>query len=291
MKLSQLLVTLLVSAITAFVIFTTLQPKHGDPLPVIQKETAYQHVVASGILRCGYQYWDGAVMRDNTSGQIHGPWVDIMNAIGAATGLKVEWTAQVGWDEVGAALKAGKIDAMCAGMWTSAIKAKEIAYSTPLAYQALEAFGRADDHRFDAGLETINSDNVTIAVIDNDNSDFIAQQDYPKAKRVALGQMNGTDSDLMMYVSQNKADVTFTVTGLFRQFDKSNPGKLRRLFPDHKLRVFGLANAVNNDEPQLLILLNAASEEIQNSGRLDQILDLANTDYPDMFIKPLKHFP
>jgi ABC-type amino acid transport substrate-binding protein len=230
-------------------------------------------------------------MRDEKTNDLYGAWVDITKALGNAVGLKIEWTTQVPWDSVSEALKSGKIDAMCAGMWTAAAKAKEISFSTPLAYQAIESFVRTDDHRLDKGLSALNDPALRIAVIDNDNSDFIAKEDFPKAQRVALSQMAGSDGDLLLYVANNKADATFTVAGLWRLFDKTNPGKMRRLDPQTKLRVFGLAYAVDSTEPRLLALLNAGSQEIENSNELDKILDKANTDYPDMYIKPLKPFP
>lgn len=290
MRLPQFVLVVIVSFAVAFVTGKYIFPVKGDAAQTAA-ESAYDRVMRTGVLRCGYQYWDSAVMRDEKNGRLYGAWVDIMNAVGEATGLNIEWVAQVGWDEVGAALKTHKIDAMCAGMWTSAAKSKEIAFTTPMAYQAIEAFVRADDHRFDGGEGRLNSASAKISIIDNDNSDFIARQDFPNAQRVSLGQMNGTDGDLLMYVMSGKSDATFTVAGLWKQFDKANHGKVRRLAPDAKLRVFGLALAVDNGEPRLLQVLNAGEQEIQNSGKLDKILDNANQSWPDMFIKPLKPFP
>lgn len=292
MKFSQVAVIILISFVTASV---TVLFRHSDTANNIvsshPQETSYERVVRTGILHCGYEYWDGGTMKDEKTGKVYGPWVDILEAIGKATGLKIEWTSQVGWSDVGAALKSNKIDAMCAGMWTSAAKSKEINFSVPLAYQAIEAFVRNDDHRFDNMLDRINENETKIAVIENDNSDFIAKQDFPRAQKISLGSINGSDSELLMHVLTNKADVTFTVTGLWRDFDKANPGKIRRLSPDHKLRVFGLAIAVNNDDPRLLQIINSGGQELENSAVLDKILDQANEKWPDMYIKPLKPYP
>jgi ABC-type amino acid transport substrate-binding protein len=286
MKLLNLLLVVFLSVVTAFAATQyTLMKTTATPEQQAAKETSFERVIRTGVLRCGYEYWDGAIMRDEKNGQIFGPWADIMFAVAAATGLKVEWTSQVGWGDVGAALKSGKIDAMCAGMWTIATKARQISFSTPLAYQALEAFVRDDDHRFDGQLDKLNDENVKLAVIENDNSDFVATQDFPKAQRVPLSQLNGTDSELMLQVMTGKADATFTVAGQWRQFDKAHPGKIRRLAPEKRLRTYGLAIAVDNDDVRLIELINAAVQEIQNSNLLGQILDNANEKWPDMYIK------
>jgi ABC-type amino acid transport substrate-binding protein len=263
MKFSHLLLVVVLSAAMGYAAAQYAVTHNGATPAKSVKETSYDRVLRTQTLRCGYEYWDGGIMKDEKTGAVYGPWVDIMNAIGAATGLKIEWASQVGWSDVGAALKSGKIDAMCAGMWTSAAKAKEISFSTPLSYQALEAFARADDHRFDGGLDSLNDSGVKLGVIENDNSDFIAEQDFPRAQKDSLGSLNGTDSELMMQVMTGKADATFVAPGLWRQFDKANPDKIRRLAPEKKLRAFGNAIAV----------------------------DKADQDWPDMFIKPMMPFP
>jgi ABC-type amino acid transport substrate-binding protein len=284
---TTLLLAVILSAITAFAL-TKLTPAPSTTAP--QPETAYERVIRTGTLRCGYEYWDGVIMRDEKASKIIGSMTEIMEAWGKATGLKIEWTAQVGWGEVAAALKTNKVDAHC-GIWASAKKSKEIAFSHPVAYQSLEAFVRKDDHKFDSDLNTLNDPAVKIVIIEGDNSDFVAQEDFPKAQRLALGTLNGTDSEELMHVMTNKADVTFTVAGLWHQFNKTNPDKIRRLNPDEKLRTFGLTVAVDNADLRLLQTINSGIDEIQNSGTLDKILDKANIDFPDMYIKPLKPFP
>jgi ABC-type amino acid transport substrate-binding protein len=293
---SNIVLILLLSFAAAIVaVYLINPPRRGESgqvtAPVTTAETSYERVIRTGTLRCGYEYWDGGIMKDDVSGQLKGPWTDILNDMGTALSLKVEWVSRVGYADVSAALKSGKIDAFCSGIWTSAAKAKEISFSTPLAYQAMEAFVRGDDHRFDDNLSLLDDPGVKLAVIDNDNSDFITQQDFPKAQKDSLGTLNGSDSQLLMDVLTGKADATFTDAGQWRGFDKTNPGKIRRLAPDKKLRVFGLAVAVNNDDPRMLSMIDAAAEEIQNSGFVDKTLDQANQQWPDMYIKPLKPYP
>jgi ABC-type amino acid transport substrate-binding protein len=295
MKQSNTVLTLILSFAVAVAAVYLVNPPRREgaqaSAPVIAAETSYERVIRTGTLRCGYEYWDGGLMRDDTTGQLSGPWVEIMDSMGKALALKIEWTSQVGYSDVGAALKANKIDAFCNGIWTSAAKAKEISFSTPLAYNALEAFVRGDDHRFDDNLALLDDPGVKLAVIEADNSDFIAQQDFPKAQKDSLGSLNGTDSTLLMDVMTGKADATFTIAGLWHEFEKTNPGKIRRAAPDRKLRVFGLAIAVNNDDPRMLTMIDAGVQETQNSGFLDKILDQANQQWPEMYIKALKPYP
>jgi ABC-type amino acid transport substrate-binding protein len=286
MKTPPIILVIVLSFVTAFA--TVKLSGNGG---LTRHETSYERVIRTGTLRCGYEYWDTGLMRDDKTGKLYGTWPDLLEAIGQANGIKIEWAEHVGWDEGSAALKSNKVDAICSGIWTSAMKAKETSFTTPIAYQGVEVFVRADDHRFDGNAAKLNDPAFTLAVIDSDNSDAIAQQDFPRAKRFGLGQMNGTDNDLMLTVMTGKADATFTIPGLWDQFNKSNSGKLRRLMPGHYLRVFGLGIMIDNDDPRLLTMLNTAIDEIRNSGVANKILDQTLKTYPDMYIKPNKPFP
>ncbi|MBV8060917.1 MAG: transporter substrate-binding domain-containing protein [Alphaproteobacteria bacterium] len=278
----------------AIIIFATTQfMKPAAPSAQVtpqHHETSYERVIRTGTLRCGFEYWDGGVMQTPASSQMTGAWADITEEVGKATGLKIEWAQQVGWADVGAALKSGKVDAICAGMWQSAIKAKEITFSLPVTFQSIEAFAAADDQRFDNNLQRVNAADVTAAVIDSDNSDFIAQMDFPLARRFALGSLSGTDTELLMTVATGKANVTFVAPGAWRQFTKNNPGKLRRVAPGQNLRVFGQSFATDNDDHRLMDMLNVAVQEIINAGAVDRILKKYENDYPDMYLKNAKPY-
>lgn len=250
------------------------------------EETSYERVIRTGTLRCGYAEWDSAVMKDPNTGKFHGSVVDVVDALAKAMDIKVTWALQVNWGDVVAALKSGKIDAMCAGMWTSALKAKHIAFTVPYAYQQMEVFARADDARFDNNLAALNDPAVKLAIIENDGSGYIATEDFPKAQTVPMGAITSTDTDLMLHVATNKADATFTVTGLFRQFEKTNPGKLKIVPTARPLRVFGLsAMVVDNTDLRLQQAIDAAMEELLNSGAVDRILDTYDTRYPGMYMR------
>jgi len=283
--LNVVVTAILVSVAVTFAVMR-LSPHSALP----HKETSFERVLRTGTIRCGYEYWDSGIMQDPASGKLHGTWVDILEEIGKVAALKIEWAEHVGWGDVGAALKSGKIDAMCAGMWQSTEKAKEMAFSLPLAYQSIEAFARADETRFDKDLSRINSEDVNIVVIDADTSDFLAREDFPKAKRTSLSQLNGTDAEQFLALATNKADVTFDTPGLWRQFDKANPGKVRRVAPGHDLRVFGMSVVVDNDDPRFVEMLDVAAQEIVNSGSVDRILAKTDADYPDMYLKTVKPY-
>ncbi|MGE3769534.1 MAG: transporter substrate-binding domain-containing protein [Bdellovibrionales bacterium] len=268
---------------------TKITPISQNSTPA--QETAYERVMRTGTLRCGYSLWDGGINEDPNTKQLTGAAYDVANAIGAAANIKIEWAGRVPWGDVVEALKSNKVDAICAGMWTNALKAKQIAFTTPFAYQGVEAFGQVGTARFDNNLPNINATDVKVATIDNDNSDYIAREVFPNAERVALSQLNSSDMDLMMYVGTRKADVTFTAVGLWHLFEKDQPSKVKRIAPGQNLRTFGLSPVVvDNADPRLWLMLDAAAHEVMDSGIVDRILDKYDTRYPDMFLRAAKNY-
>lgn len=247
------------------------------------QETAYDRVIKTNTLRCGYALWDPAVIKDLETGAMKGTFVEFMEALGKVTGLTIEWTQETDWGQVPEALKTGKIDAMCASMWPSSKKARVMAFTKPVYYNIIEAYVRTDNEKL-AGktLRDLNDPAVAIAVIDNDIADEIADFDFPEARKHSAPTMV-TDASLLMDVATGKADVTFTSEAIAIGFRKNNPDKIKRFAPARPVRVFENTIGIDIHEHELLQVLNAATTELLNSGIVDRILDRYEDDYPGSF--------
>jgi ABC-type amino acid transport substrate-binding protein len=251
--------------------------------------SVYDHVVQTQTLRCGYNYYEPVIWRDNKTGDLKGIYVDYMKALGEATGLKIEWSQEVGWGDVPVALQTHKIDAFCAGTWADARRGVHIAFTTPVFYNAIETYARPDDHRFDANFDAINNLAVTISTVEGSIAADIAAKDFPRAKILTLPALQ-SDADMLLNVADKKADVAFTSQGPAGGFMKNNHGKLRRVAPGRPLRVFGVTTAVDIHEQELLSVLNTATEQLRNSGAIDHILAQYEKDYPNAFAKSTKPY-
>jgi ABC-type amino acid transport substrate-binding protein len=174
---------------------------------------------------------------------------------------------------------------MCAGAWESGSEAKEVYYSTAAAHEGLGAFIRADEMRFGDDLSKLDDPVVKIVVRDQDNSDFVAQANFPKATRVPLPQLMASDSYFFDYVAGSKADVAFASPDDAMTFEKRNPGKIKALAPGHYLRVFGQTLVVDNDDPRLVRAIDVALDEAMNAGAIARILDKYRKEHPARFIK------
>ncbi|HOO50986.1 MAG TPA: hypothetical protein PLK94_06835, partial [Alphaproteobacteria bacterium] len=84
------------------ILLATLSLGIFSALPVVAaenaKETAYERVIRTGTLRCGYLTYPPLLMKDLKTGEMSGVAHDIMTEIGKRLSLDIEWTEEVGTD-------------------------------------------------------------------------------------------------------------------------------------------------------------------------------------------------
>ncbi|MCB1538662.1 MAG: amino acid ABC transporter substrate-binding protein [Rhodospirillales bacterium] len=253
-----------------------------------QKESAYDRVMRTGVLRCAYGLWEPAVMRDPNTGEMSGIMYDLMQEIGKALNLKIEYNLEVDWSQIAEALQAGKADAHCAGIWATPARGRRLAFTDPISFLPATAFVREGDTRFDHKPEAINDPTVTIAIIDDDVSQEIASRDYPLAKTVSRPQI-GAVEDLLVMVMTGKADVTFDGPDRFEAFNRSNPGKIRMVPTARPIRIFPNTIAVDIHEHEMVHMLNTAIHQMQDNGTFDRLKKKYGAKgYPVDFLLPVE---
>jgi polar amino acid transport system substrate-binding protein len=164
-----------------------------------QKESAYDRVVRTGTIRCGYGISPPALVQDPNTKVVSGLDYDIWQEIGRELGLKIEFTEEAGWGNFIEGLRSHRYDAFCSEMWADPGRAKFLSLSIPVMYSSLYIYARADDTRFDGNLERVNAPDVTIPAIEGDVSVALAQNRFPNAKIFYLPQ-TGTVSDILLAI-------------------------------------------------------------------------------------------
>ncbi len=258
------LVALLAGMLGAYVLPTS---QHSAS---VAAESTYDRVTRTQTIRCGYAVWPPLLIKDANSGQLSGMEYDYLQALGEALHLKIDWAEEVGWGDFPAALNAGRIDAFCAGAWPNSSRARQIDFTTPILYQPLYAYARADDHRFDNNLAAINSSSVTAVTMDGEMSSLITAADFPQAKTVQLPQLS-SPPELLLNVAAGKGDVTFTDSYTAAGYAANNPGKIRRV-TSPPLRAFGVPLAIARGQYEFARMVNIATGELLTSGKIEKII-------------------
>lgn len=281
----------LVVAVVALVVavMAYVQPKSGGT--VVSAETAYERVMRTGTLRCGYNAWEPVVTKDPATGTMGGMIPDLMDAAGKMADLKIEWTAEVDWGQISEALKTGKIDAFCNGQWSDARRGKQIAYSTPLYYMTPEIFVRADDARFPPDkvftLEELNKAEYATGYTEGDVIESIAKSELPNVKGVPLPPL-GTPADNLMMLLTKKTDMLINARIIVQMYERANgPGKVRTLKLATPLRVYGGVVGTDIKDGPLHRLVNSMLTEVIQSGTYPRIVGKYEAEFPGAFIPPV----
>ncbi|MDX1921915.1 MAG: transporter substrate-binding domain-containing protein [Alphaproteobacteria bacterium] len=285
MKFGQVLFAVVLSVIASVGVVSWY---HRQEIGQSKQESAYERVLRTKTLRCGYADWPPYVFKkDPTTDEVSGILVDATQAIADRLKLKLEWTENTGWGSFIESLQSHRIDAFCAGVWRNAERGRYIGYTSPIFYSAVYPYVRADDHRFDKDLSLINQPDVRISTMDGEMSDMIAKLHFPKATPVSIPQL-GQITDIYMNVATRKADIVFNEPSIADDFMKSNPNTLRRA-QDVPFEFFPTSLCVEIRENALREMLDSATIELHNQGVIEDIISRYSKD-PKVFLRVAKPY-
>lgn len=277
-----------------YFLFLLLLLTTAAPAFAAEKETAYDRVIRTNTLRCGYGTWEPGVYKDAATGEMKGIFVDLVNEMARMAKIKVEWTDEVDWGQIAQALQSGKVDAFCAGMANDAARAKQLGYTNPLSYWSFDVIVRAEDTRFPKNraltLADLNKAEFSTAYTEGDVLETIKETELANVKGVPLPPL-GTPADNIMNVLTKKTDFVVFPRVMIQNYEKTNgAGKLRLLKMQTPLRVYGNVIAVDIRERELLGFLNAGFAELINASSYDRIMKSYEKDYPNAFLRPEKNY-
>ena len=285
-RFSTLLLAALISILAAYGTIKLAGPQ--ATAPAAKKETSYERVMRTRVLRCAWGDWPPVVLtKDPKTGELTGIAKDIVEAAAKALSLKVEWTEETGWGNWAESLKTGRADSFCGAVWPMAAEGREVRYSVPFYYNPVYGYARADDTRFDKGLEAANDPSIRISGQDGEISEIIARAHFPKAQFVGQPQM----TDLMLIflnVAENKADLVFNAPDVAGGYIDKNPGKLKRVTPE-PFEFYPSTMAFRMDSPDLAQMFDTAITEMRNNGIIEMILKAHNAP-PDQFLRVARPF-
>jgi len=280
MKLSHLALVVVLSAVTAFVVGTYVSPTAQT---VQAKETAYERVMRTGTLRCGYVFYPEFLARDVNTGIMSGFYYDLLEEIGHRLNIKIEWTEEVGMATAFEGLKTNRYDSICSNFSATPGRARVAEFTEPVLYSPYYAYVRAADTRFDQDLSKINDPSIKVVVLDGELSQTVKAEDFPKAATLSLP--NGAEvSQTFLSVEMGKADMTMAEPQAAQTYMDKNPGKIKRAgTAPLRTQIVGLNVAVG--EEALKALLNTTIESLHSTGFIERLFIKTPAD-KEMYFLP-----
>jgi len=272
MKLAQIALTALISAVIAFGVGKYTAAPSVQAEAEAKKETAFERVIRTNTLRCGYLVTPPQLTRDPNTKQMGGISYDIVTEAAKRLNISVEWTEEVSFGTMAEGLRTDRYDAFCFTAYRWSPWARVVTYSTPLYYSTTDVYVRADDTRFDGKMAALNDPKVTFSTIDASGGAVIRQQDFPLSRNFSMP----SDTNLSMVfeaVATGKADATISNPLVVMPYLLANPNKLRRVRGVSAVRAYGHAFAFKKDEQALVALFDTVFEEMLTDGTINKILD------------------
>jgi ABC-type amino acid transport substrate-binding protein len=247
------------------------------------KETTYERVMRTGELRCGYFSWAPSFIKDANTGKMSGVFHDYVEALGHVLKLKIIWAEEVSLGEFPAALKSGRIDAMCASTFVTSERARAVDFITPLYFVPLHAYARLDDNRFDNfTADKFNNPAYKVIILEGGVTSIIQHYFLPDTKVYELPQFT-SPAELFVGLSMGKADFLLYERYTFEDYNKHNPGKLKRV-SDMPIKIFPLAIAIDKNQDALREMLDTATMDLHLAGTTERIIQRYEV-YPDTLIR------
>lgn len=243
------------------------------------KESVYERVLKTGTLRCGYALYEPLLEKDPKTGALKGVFYDLVNELGKELDLKIDWAVEVGYGEIEAGFQANKYDLFCNGVIPTPKRAKFGLITVPVFYGGLITWVRADDHRFDEGLDRLNVPDVTLVVRDGDVNEMVAKRSFPRAKTISSPQL-ADFTQMLVDVQDGKADAAFFEKAFGDRFLAKNPGTIRALLPDRPVSVNPVAMMLPAGEVQLKNAIDTTLAKLLLNGTVKNLIEKnAGADY------------
>jgi len=282
----------LLSAVVAAVVSIGMVIIFGDVAPEGQEEPStqgiYSRILSSGTVRAGYYVGAPLLIIDPNTRKKSGIFYDVVTSAAARLRLDVDWSEEVGYGEMIQGLNDGRYDIIGSGVWINADRGRLADFTIPLYYDAVYAYAKVFDKRFQDDLSVLNSPDYIISTMDGELGATIAKTDFPLAKTLELPQ--GADfSQLILNVIAGKADIVFLAAAPARAYEAANPGQIAIVNPQKPLRIFPNAVMIPRGQYELRQALNHAIMEMMNSGEIDAILSMYE-EVPDSFLRVASPF-
>jgi len=237
-----------------------------------QTNSVYERVMQSGTIRCGYLIFPPYCTKDPNTGKFSGIFVDVLEEAGKNLGLKIDWTEEIGCGTMIAGLESNRYDLIPTGIWPNAHRGKHASFTTPLFYNVLGVYVRANDNRFTNNLKAIDSPSNIISTIDGYLNQDIGTKRFPHAHQLAHPEMCDS-SQVFLDVVSKKADVTFNDPSLAAIFLKNNPGTIKNIAENKPICICANTMMFKIGEPAFKSMLDTALTELLNTGYVDAVLN------------------
>ena len=234
-----------------------------------EKESAYDRVMRTGVLRCGYFVWAPHFSVDMKDGKKSGVYYDIVEELGKSLNLKIDWSYEYTLGQQVEALRSNKVDALCGDGPFTRSAMPFVSYSHPYFFLPAYAYARKDNKKA-VSLDRLNKKDVSFTLIDGDGSAEYLQLYFPMAKPLSMPSTSDP-SQLVLNVVSGKADAMLNDPFTFEAYQPEDKMVMKKV-SEKPISIFPMLISVDKGQRDLLDMLNQGIDLLNDSGILEKIL-------------------
>ncbi len=253
---------------TTLLLLTTVSSAMAD--------NVYDRVMKTRTIECGYFVEPPFTIRNEVTGEFSGIAVDLIEMIANDLNLKVKWKEQMSFATFQDDLNNNKYDIVCGGIFVLP-RGGRADYTNSFSYASMIGYTQPDNKKFDKPFNNVDWSKETIAGLDGEGATTAAQKLLPEAKMNVLPQLSSI-SEMLMLVSTGKADIGFVLPSVFKNFNETNPGKLREAKLGRPLYTYDVSFAVARNQYEFKSMINNSLRQLIASGELKDLFTKYDPD-------------
>lgn len=239
------------------------------PAYAADKETAFDRIMQSGTIRCGYWVAPPMIIKDPNTGAMSGAFVEYVEELGKALALKIEWAGEINFGTYLQDINQGKFDMECATGWPNALRGKQAEYTNPIGYLPFYVYVKAGNKKFDNKLDLLNDPKVRFSGHDGGTNSLAQQKFFSKSQLVTVVG-DAPQTEPLDMIKFGKADATLATSFEGNNYAKGNPDAIRRVISE-PIRIIPMTMTVPANDSRLLSMLNTATNELMFDGTIEKI--------------------
>lgn len=186
------------------------------------KETAYERIMRTKEIRCGYWSYEPFISVDAASGKVGGIVYDYLNEVAGRSGFEIDWAGEVNFDQIVSSLESGRYDAFCLPATPGPEFEKVLDFPARMGALPYYLYVRAGSDPDEDQLKS-----AKFVTADGYALSEITLNSFPDAKILSLPQ-NSSAAEMYDQLRYGKADAHVNEHISASNYMKNNPGVIER---------------------------------------------------------------
>ncbi len=249
----------------------------------LQGEEQMERISTEQTLHCAFTHYPPGFIEDPETGEFSGIFHDLIQAFCQEHNWTIEWTEEVGYGVIQHGLDEGRYDIFVAPVWPTPERLAQ-ANVTESIYSSEVGMWVREENLSQAQAEDFATNSfVRVAIKEGDITDSIALADFPSWRRIRVPQLTDTE-ELLRFVAQGDADVTFAEQYLVDEYNKTSEVKLVNAGTS-PVRTFSNCFMLSKQNAELTEMLNVFLRAKREGGELEKKIRHYAPDFEGQGIK------